>query len=122
MTSHLLDGHNLAKLEDITRQSLGHPHVRIEKAKLLDGYLPAVHTDDLVVLQTDPDPCRTKIQVSDPSFLLAENSCCLPSADIADRTESLVGDCLQVSSLDIGGHPLSKNMDSWKGEIVCYTQ
>ena len=122
MTSHLLDGHNLAELEDITRQSLGHPHVRIEKAELLDGYLLAVRTYDLPVHQTDPDPRRPKVQVSDPPSFLAVNPCCLPSADMADRAESLAGDCLQVSPLDIGGHPLSKNTDSWKGEIVCYTQ
>jgi len=122
MTSHLLDGHNLAEFEDITRQSLGHPHVRVEKIELFDGNLLTVLAEDLPVVTEYPDPCRTKVQVSNPPTLLAVNPGGLPSANMADRTESPVGDCLQVSPLGIGGHPLSENTDSWKGEIVCYTQ
>jgi len=122
MTSHLLDGHDLAELENITRQSLGHPQVRIEKIELFDGNLLTMGTNDLPIMAMNPDTRRAKIQVSDPPFFLAVDPSGLPSADMADRLESFVGYRLQVSLLDIGEHPLSKNTDSRKGEIVCYTQ
>ena len=52
----------------------------------------------------------------------AVNPPCWPSANMANRTESPVGDRLQVSPLAAGRYKLSENTDSWKGEIVCYTQ
>ena len=116
MTGYFLDGHDLREFENITRQSLGHPQVRIEKAELLDGDLLAVHTDDLPVLQTNPDPCRTKVQVSDPPSLLAVNPCCLPSADMADRAESPVGYRFQVSRLTVREYTLSDNRTRGKGK------
>jgi hypothetical protein len=121
MTSHLLDGHNLAEFEDITRQSLGDPHIRVEKIELFDGNLLTVGTNDLPVMAEYPDPCLPKIQISDPPSLLAVNPSGLLSTDMADRLESFVGCRLQVSLLGIAGHPLSENTDSRKGEIVCYT-
>jgi hypothetical protein len=122
MTGHLLDSHNLAELEDITRQSLGDPHVGIEKIEFFDGNLLTVETNDFPVVAEYPDPCLPKIQISDPPSLLAVDPSGLLSTDMADRLESLVGHYLQVSLLGIAGHPLSENTDSRKGEIVCYTQ
>jgi len=122
MTSHLLDGHDLAELENITRQSLGHPKVRVEQIELFDRNLLTVGTNNLPIMAVNPDSRWTEVQVSNPAILLAVDPSGLSSADMAERPESLVGDCLQVSPPDIGGHPLSKNTDSWKGEIVCYTQ
>jgi hypothetical protein len=118
MADHLLDGHNLAEFEDITRQPLGHPQVRIEEIELFDGSLPAVSTDDLPVQAADPDPCRPEIQVVDPPSLLTVNSICPLSADMANGTESLVGDRLQASFLGIGGYPLAVDTDSREGKIV----
>ena len=122
MTSHLLDSHNPAELVNITRQSLGDSQVRIEQIELFDGNLLTVGTNDLPVMAEYPEPCLPKIQVSDPPSLLAVDPSGLPSADMAARFESLVGDCLQVRPLGIAGYPLSKDTDSRKGEIVCYTQ
>ena len=122
MTSRLLDCHNPAELVNIARQSLGHPHVRVEKIELFDGNLLTVGTNDFPVMAEYPDPCRAKVQVSNPPPLLAVDPSGLLSTDMADRLESFVGYRLQVSPLGIGGHPLPENTDSWKGEIVCYTQ
>lgn len=122
MAGDFLDGHDFAEFENITRQPLGHPQVRIEQIELFDGNLLTVGTDDLPVLTVYPEACRTKVQVSDPPPLLAVDSSGPAPADMADRTESPVGDCLQISPLTVGGYPLSDNPDSWKGEIVCYTQ
>jgi len=122
MTSHLLDGHDFAESENITRQSLGHPKVRVEEIELFDRNLLTVGTNDLAIMAMNPDSRWTKVQVSDPATLLAVDPSGLPSADMADRPESLVGYRLQVSLLGIAGYPLSKNTDSRKGEIVCYTQ
>ncbi len=121
MRRYLLDGHNLAELENITRQSLGHPQVRIEQIELLDRNLVAVGTDDLPIMAVNPDSRWTKVQVPDPAFFLAVDSIGFPSADMATRLESLVGNRLQESPLDIAGYPLSEDTDSRKWEIVCYT-
>jgi len=122
MTGHLLDSHNPAELVNVTCQSLGHPHVRIEQIELFDGYLLTFGTNDLPVMAKDPQPCLSKVQVSDPPFFSTVDPSGLPPTDRADRLESFVGDHLQVSLLGTGGYPLPDNTDSRKREIVCYTQ
>jgi hypothetical protein len=122
MTGHLLDGHNFAELEDITRQSLGDPQVRIEQIELFDRNLLTVGTNDLPVMAKDPEPCLTKVQVSDPSFFLAVDPSGLSPTDMTPRPESLVGNRLQIGPPNIAGHPLSKDTDSRKRKIMCYTQ
>jgi hypothetical protein len=122
MTSYLLDSHNLAKIEDITRQSLGHPKVRVEKVQLFDGNLLTVGTKDLPVVAEYPKPCLSKVQVSDPPSLLAVDPSGLSPTDMADRLESFVRYRLQVSLPGIAGYSLPDNMDSRKREIMCYTQ
>jgi len=120
MADHLLDGHNLAEFEDITRQPLGHPQVGIVEVELLDRSLLAILADDLPVQTANPDPRRTEVQVSDPPSLLAVNLTPRPATEMTDGVESLVGNCLQVSFPGIGEYPLSENTDSREGEIMCY--
>jgi hypothetical protein len=122
MTRHLLDGHDLAELENITRQSLGHPKVGVEEIELFDRNLLTVGTNDLSIMAVNPDSRRPKVQIPDPATLLAVSPSGLPSADMTERLESLVGDCLQVSLLSLARYPLSEDTDSRKGKIVCYTQ
>ena len=122
MMGHLLDSHEFAKLVNVTRQSLGHPQIRIEQIELFDGNLLTVGTHDLPVMAEDPEPCLSKVQVSDPSPLLAVDPSGLSPTDMADRLESFVRYCLQVSLPGTGGYPLPDNTDSRKREIMCYTQ
>jgi len=122
MTRHLLDSHKSAELVNVTRQSLGHPQIRIEKIELFDGNLLTVGTHDLPVMAENPDPSLSKVQVSDPSPLLAVDPSGLSPTDMADRLESFVRYCLQVSLPGTGGYPLPDNTDSRKREIMCYTQ
>lgn len=121
MTDHLLDGHDFAKLENITGQSLGHPQVRIEKIELFDWGFLTMGTDELSVVTVYPEAGWTKVQVSNPATLLTVNSSGLPSADMADGTGSPVGDGFQVSLLAVGRYTLADNSDSREREIVCYT-
>jgi hypothetical protein len=121
MTSHLLDSHNPAEIVNVTRQSLGHPHVRIEKFELFDGNLLTLRTNDLPVMAVNPEPCLPKIQVPDPSPLLAVDPSGLSPTDMADGMKSFVRYCLQVTLPGIGGYPLPDNTNSRKREIMCYT-
>jgi hypothetical protein len=122
MTSYPLDSHKLAKLVNVTRQSLGHPQIRIEEIEFFDGNLLTVGTNDLPVMAEDPDPGLSKVQVSDPPFLLAVDPSGLLPTDMTDGLQSFVRDCLQVGFLGIAGYSLPDNTDSRKGEIMCYTQ
>lgn len=121
MAGDFPDSYNLAEIENISFQPLGHPRVGMEKIQLFEAGLSAVGTDDLPRLQANPDSLRTKVQVPDPATLLAVSPNGLPSPDMAEKLESLVGDCLQVTLLAIAGDPLAEDMDSWEGEIVGYT-
>jgi len=120
MTGGFLDSHELAEVENITRQSAGHPQIRVEKLQLFGRNLLTVGTNDLPIMAVNPDSRRPKVQIS-PGSLLAVDPCGWPYTDMAARLESLVGDCLQVSLLAIAGDSLPEETDSRKGEIMCYS-
>jgi hypothetical protein len=77
---------------------------------------------DLAVMALDPDPGRGEVEVPKRSLFLAVDSHPFASTDMADGVESFVGHYFDPSSFDIFRDPLLHNSDSWKGEIVCYTE
>ena len=122
MVGHFLDRHDLAEFVNIASQSFGHSKVGIEEIEVLDGNTLTFGAKDLAVMALDPDPGRGEVEVPKRSLFLAVDSHPFASTDMADGVESFVGHYFDPSSFDIFRYPLLHNSDSWKGEIVCYTE
>ena len=122
MLGHVLDRHELAELVNVTSQPFGYPEVRIEKVEVFDKGPLTFETDNLSVLAPNPDSGRSKVQISDQSPLVAVDVGSLAATDMANGLKSFVGNGLDPSSFGVGPNPLLNNSDSWKREIVCYTQ
>lgn len=114
----LLDGHELAKLEPISRQSFGRPQIGVEKNQHFEGSLPAMRTDDFPVLAVDPKSGWPEIRVAYLASLLTGNSICSLSADIAKGTKPIIWPRLQVSFPGIAGNLRVENTDLRQGEIM----
>jgi hypothetical protein len=117
-----LDRHELAEFVDVASQSFGDAKVRIEEFEVFDGRSLTVRTDNLSVQALDPDLSRGKVQVADRPFLLAVDPNPWAAANMTDGVESFVGDRFDPSSLGMDRDGLFDNTDSWKREILCYTQ
>ena len=73
MVGHFFDGQHLAELVNIAGQSFCHPLIRNKQLQVFGQDALAGRTENLAVLTAEPNPSRSKVEVSDDSCLLAVN-------------------------------------------------
>jgi len=98
------------------------PLIRGEELQFLDDNPLTARTENLAILTLQPYPCRSEIQVSNHSFLLAVNLRGWTAAEIADGMESFVGNDFDPSLCGFGKNALTGNSSSAEWKIMCYTE
>jgi hypothetical protein len=99
MIGHFLDGHHLAEVVDIERQTLRDTLTGSEEIQVFHHDLSAVDADDLAVPAMEPDSTIRQIQISDLSFPLAVNPCRRTSTTVANGKKTSVGLDIDTSRL-----------------------
>jgi len=119
---HILHRQHLAEFVYIEGKPFADPLIRSEEFQVFDHDSLTLRTENLAILTIQPYPCRSEIQVSNDSLLLAVNLRGWTAAEMADGMESFVGNDFDPSLCGFGRNALTGNSNSTEWKIMCYTE